>query len=136
MNNMIALTVEQMDILKNRGLDITKYNTDLYWSYLTFHDPAFRPFWSLQLNSDCIIKYNKDNIPAFILEDILKILPNWIEERHYQLTFDNKNRPRYYITHNGYFECWVGNVELEESDSALDAAYKLLIWCLDNKYIK
>lgn len=127
---MIALTVEQMKVLRDKGLDCN--NASMY--YLINHPmessvPFVKTIGWTNIPEECLFN-------TFTLEDILKILPNWIEKCHYHLTFDSKNRPRYYITRNGYFECWVCNVELEESDSALDAAYKLLIWCLDNKYIK
>ena len=51
-SKMIVLTVEQMKTLQGKGLDITKYNTNLYWSYLTFYTSQIKSFWNLQINKN------------------------------------------------------------------------------------
>ena len=78
-------------------------------------------------------------IPAYTLQDVLDALPNRIYDKGafylgcYDIMIDE---------HNICYAKWCGSeiestyVEIEIKDNLIDAAYELLIWCIENKFVE
>lgn len=84
---------------------------------------------------DSYINNYLDQYPSFTLQDILQLLPKQIVDTYngYRLTIEFP-----------YNEFWVGYTYYETreilkgcyGDSLIDAAYKMLCWCIENGYVK
>lgn len=123
---MLVLTVEQMDILISKGLDCTKAS-------MFYHEKEEYTIPHKVVSKD-IFNYGHNIIPAFTLEDILNILPKYIRKNKevYQLIFYLSDKALIYsnmskMTPSLCVRCY---------PTLIEAAYEMLIWCLDNKYIK
>ena len=94
--------------------------------------------WIIEENGEHQLTFNrpicdKELLPTFTLQDILIRLPNVI----------TKDGIKYVLILNTYHSYiaftnskWEGGKAFRFKDcSILDAAYKLLVWCLENKYI-
>ena len=78
-------------------------------------------------------------IPAYTLQDVLDALPNRIYDKGafylgcYDIMIDE---------HDICYAKWCGSeiestyVEIEIKDNIIDAAYELLVWCIENKFVE
>lgn len=121
-----TLTIEQMQELKELGIDTSK--ASMCWLE-TFYTDGTKKFESEVCNEHQ--RFDKWCLPAFILQDILEILPS------YRITYDKYTNDsdkyeirvdipegQHYITHIA-----------QSSKSLLEAAFKMLKWCKQNNYI-
>ena len=126
-----VLSIEQMEELEELGIDIS--GASMFW-YINGKFKQLIPCsnqdtisdWTNQHGENCII-------PAFTLQDILIRLPNMIikDDVKYVLLLNTYHS---YIAFTN--SIWTGGKVFWFKDcSILDAAYKLLVWCLENKYI-
>lgn len=120
-------TIEQMNKLKDLGVDVTpKDECLIYQNVMGIDILAFTD------------KFQNEEVKAFTLQDVIELLPAEIEtiESNYYLTItkypDNSYVVCYFIENQDdsdsfvYFEC----------DNILDAAYNMLIWVIENNYLK
>lgn len=123
-----VLSIKQMEHLKSVGFD-TK-NANLYWvrrvSGYDIDDDSTSE-WFLVKDFIGVDIPNHKVIPTFTLHDIIDLLPKEIELDYGMLElclfmYDNK----------WYFE--YGNREASDNN-ILQAAYKMLCWCIENKYL-
>ena len=118
-----------MQHLQELGMKLD-YNT--LFKYVKFEDSD----WLLKPSSDLyIIGISCRYIPAYTLQDVLDALPKMIYP---------------FPIHKIGFELWIGSgkifyVNMFNSEDVLrvrydkeliDAAYELLIWCIENKFIE
>ena len=78
-------------------------------------------------------------VPAYTLQDVLDVLPKRIYDKGafylgcYNIMIDE---------HEICYVKWCGAeiestyVEIEIKDNLIDAAYELLVWCIENKFVK
>lgn len=128
---MRALTIEQMKVLKEKGLDCNKA-ASLCWVNISYIDEygdkvLIRKNALIDFDEDSEIYPNEIDViqPTLTLEDILKILP---------LTIKGYARVIYpalicYEYRDDSLK------EIDINGNLIDAAYEMLLWCLDNKYI-
>ena len=117
-----VLSVDQCRKLISLGLNME--NTSMCW--------VIEENGEHQLTLDRSI-CDKDLLPTFTLQEILARLPKVIikDKVEYALMLNTYHS---YIAFNNYV--WEGGKAFRFKDcSILDAAYKLLVWCLENKYI-
>ena len=138
---MRALTIEQMKVLKEKGLDYSKA-ASLCWVNISYVDEYGD---KVLIRKDALIDFDEDGEiypdeidviqPTLTLEDILKLLPNIIKKKpySYNFTLDHTNKG-WCIYYTEGMEALDGN--FIDSDNLLQAAYDMLIWCLDNRYLK
>ena len=117
---MKVLTIEQMNKLKELGVDVKpKGMCRMYTSD----------------SSDCYyLKYGEstceDDVVAFSLQDIIDMLP---------YTFNN-NYLRIYRSISMYYFIYENmsseNDIIEKGKTSLQAAYNMLIWVIENGYLK
>lgn len=119
----IALSKEQMERLKELGVSMG--GASLYYYHgeeLTVKDEFYEDFGFEQFG----------DIPAFTLQDILEILPVevWIESDV------KKNGNKVYNIHYPLSKDSEGDAEqICWDENPLEAAYNLLVWCIENQYI-
>lgn len=132
MRNQV-LSVEQMLSLKRLDIDIS--SAGMCWCYPTGYKNAK---WELEIYED-VINQKRDSafweiIPAFTLQDILDKLP------HYLNPFPSKQILFAWMIERDTIA--YRNVEDIDDclkhftdDLLIDAAYEMLCWCIENKYI-
>ena len=124
-----TLSIEQMQHLQELGL---KLDYDTLYSYVKFEDRD----WLLKPSSDLdIIGISCRYIPAYTLQDVLDALPDFIDD--YSLIidiafgvmrYDNLKRKDSPILKETYFN--------GEDKYLIDAAYEMLVWCIENKFVE
>lgn len=125
-----VLSIEQMQRLQEIGVDTSK--ASMCW--LTFNGDT-----TLALHDEyCYESSSLHSIPAFTLKDILDILPKKIYRDGYTwfaylyIDFEN-DRIAYGNTDRDGFEIYHEEVVSRE---LIDAAYNMLVWVIENGYIK
>ena len=147
-----VLSIEQMQELKELGIDITsasmKWAPKLRWDengekrevYGHILDinytPIGAPFWETM--------DGKDTIPTFTLQDIINLLPHYIEDKEIG-RFDYELRVKkdgvIYESYDVYDELGDSfvlndyNIYDDECKTILDCAFKMLKWCINEGYI-
>ena len=129
MKSKQVLDVQQMQHLQELGMKLD-YNT--LFKYVKFEDSD----WLLKPSSDLnIIGISFKYIPAYILQDVLDALPDFIGE--YSLIidiafgvirYDNLKWKDSPILKETYFN--------DEDKYLIDAAYEMLVWCVESKFIE
>ena len=128
-----CLDVQQMQHLQELGMKLD-YNTLL--KYVKFEDSD----WLLKPSSDLdIIGISCRYIPAYTLQDVLDALPNsiggdeevgyWLQIEQMARKFDDWRVSYVSVSQDEYLHCF-------QSTNLIDAAYELLVWCLENKLIE
>lgn len=123
MENQV-LSVEQMKELK--ALHVNTYDASMIWEYIdSFNDRDYYRLKILNYDKDAI---TKNDVPTFTLQDILDILP-----RHIILdgTKTLTIKPPYCIEYRSFTD--IGHTIVKET--LIDAAFAMLKWCKENKYI-
>ena len=133
MNSKQILDVQQMQHLQELGMKLD-YNT--LFKYVKFEDSD----WLLKPSSDLdIIGISCKYIPAYTLQDVLDALPNsiggdeevgyWLQIEQMARKFDDWRVSYVSVSQDEYLHCF-------QSTNLIDAAYELLVWCLENKLIE
>lgn len=133
------LSIEQMQHLKELGVDTSK--ASMYWVRLVRlpnvknKEKEVLIDWSLDLQKEHMhVGYDEyECFPTFTLQDVLDLLPKEIDKdsRNYQLEI-YRNPQRYYVS---YY--WLDNLLILLNEvEFIDAAYEVLLWVIDNGYLK
>lgn len=125
-----CLDVQQMQHLQELGLEL---DYDTLYSYVKFEDRD----WLLKPSSDLnIIGISCKYVPAYTLQDVLDALPDFIDDysliidvafgiiRYDNFKWDSPILKEIYFNDN------------DEDKYLIDAAYELLVWCVENGYIE
>ena len=138
MKSKQVLDVQQMQHLQELGLKLKE--TMLYWVvYEVGHENSFV---TTKENAMEVIDESCGMLPAYTLQDVLDVLPGRIKHKdfryylvynksegfigYYGVDFDGNNRyARYEEFYNGI-----------DGLSVIDAAYELLVWCIENKFVE
>ena len=129
-----------MQHLQELGLDTS--NASAFWC-----NPYRHGDWSLEFTDSCGGKIPQSNEydefhPAYTLQDVLDALPASIKHKDF----------RYYLVYNksegfiGYYRVdFDGNNRYARCEefyngidglSVIDAAYEILVWCIENKFVE
>lgn len=133
MNNLKeCLSIDQMGYLQKHGINIDCGSAIIY---KISENPVYCGYSRNIVVVDSYINNYLDQYPSFTLQDILQLLPKQIVDTYngYRLTIEFP-----------YNEFWVGYTHYETreilkgcyGDSLIDAAYKMLCWCIENGYVK
>lgn len=139
-----CLDVQQMQHLQEMGLNLGE--TLLYWCRI--HDNRPRAAtrygeWTLCKGhsqptvSTCGWEY----IPSYTLQDVLKLLPEELKpnQKRYWLRIDMSDRAIYYYhesTNLIEYRDVVFNYDDDNDESLIDAAYEMLCWAIENKFVE
>lgn len=121
---MIATTIEQSKHLLELGIDIN--TADLLWMRDYDHN------YNLELRINIIETYNPDSleiIPAWSLDALINFMPNEIRDKEtvYDLSVMHKSVK--------YSTVLWSTIHKTTADTTFDAAYDMICWLLENKYI-
>lgn len=117
-----VLDIEQMKYLQELGLDTSKASM----CYVVDDSKAYKPILCVSGNESEYLDAISYSVPAFTLQDIIDFFPVNIDG--YVLSIGKKG-----VAYNRYedLETKVGKGDRE----LIDAAYKMLCWCIENKHI-
>ena len=133
-----CLDVQQMQHLQELGLKLKE--TMLYWIvYGAGHE---NNFVTTKENAMEVIDESCGMLPAYTLQDVLDAMPASIKHKDF----------RYYLVYNksegfiGYYGIdFDGNNRYARYEelynfvdglSVIDAAYEILVWCIENKFVE
>ena len=129
-----TLSIEQMQHLQELGLKLKE--TMLYWVvYEVGHE---NNFVTTKENAMEVIDESCGVLPAYTLQDVLDALPKDISKdgctwyASLYIDFEN-NRIAYGNTDRYGFEIYH---EIMIEKDLIDAAYSLLCWAIDNKFVE
>lgn len=129
-----VLSVEQMTHLQELGLDTS--DASMHWQYLPTADAIINGTDETEKEPTLFVSQPnmKHEYPAYTLQDILDKLPPIIDEV-YWLTLEvidiRKNEWKIkYVRINTDYER-----ESFSSQKLIDAAYRMLCWCIENGYV-
>lgn len=117
-----VLDIEQMKHLQELGLDTSKASM----CYVVDDSKAYKPILCVSGNESEYLDAISYSVPVFTLQDIIDFFPVNIDG--YVLSIGKKG-----VAYNRYedLETKVGKGDRE----LIDAAYKMLCWCIENKHI-
>ena len=134
MNSKQILDVHQMQHLQELGLKLKE--TMLYWVvYEVGHE---NNFVTTKENAMEVIDESCGMLPAYTLQDVLDALPIEIKykDKRCWLCIELADEMIGYYYENVRFEHrWVYYEVVMIDESLIDAAYRLLIWVIENGYI-
>ena len=121
---MKVLSIEQMNRLKELGVDVEPNGLDFMYSEVV---PV-----------ECRLMYAEsvceDDMKAFTLYDVINLLPKTINECILNIDFDYYCFDYYYYAYDGRTS-W-HSVCFGSMDNILDGAYEMLIWVIENGHLK
>ena len=117
---MKVLTIEQMHQLKELGVDVKPKGMCLMYT-----SDSSDNYYLKYGESTC-----EDDIKAFSLQDIIDMLPYTFNNNY--LRIYRSIRMYYFIYENMSSE----NDIIEKGKTSLQAAYNMLIWVIENGYLK
>lgn len=122
-----VLSIEQMQKLKDLGVDISKASM----CYVFFESDGSKYTDIVVHDESCYEMACMNPMPTFTLQDIIELMPNCIIHPEYAKCFLNfgKKYICYTSIHSGT------DIGVKSSDSILGNAYNMLVWLAENKYI-
>ena len=131
-----VLSVEQMQHLQELGMELD-YNTMLSWII----DDRGRDKPLLYISSEAVdyVDFCHYCLPAYTLQDVLDALPKEIlyENKRCWASIDLEDGfvGYYYENYSLYYK-WAYFETVMKDESIIDAAYELLVWCIENKFVE
>ena len=141
MKSKQVLDVQQMQHLQELGLELKE--TMLYWARCVDNNPRAATHYGKWVlikgnNAQTVGLMHWEFIPAYTLQDVLDALPKDISKdgctwyASLYIDFEN-NRIAYGNTDRYGFEVYH---EIMIEKDLIDAAYSLLCWAIDNKFVE
>ena len=134
MNSKQILDVQQMQHLQEMGLKLKE--TMLYWVvYEVGHE---NNFVTTKENAMEVIDESCGMLPAYTLQDVLDALPIEIKykDKRCWLCIELADEMIGYYYEDYHLEHkWVYHEVVMKDENLIDAAYRLLIWVIENGYI-
>ena len=136
-----TLSIEQMQHLQELGLELKE--TMLYWARCVDNNPRAATHYGKWVlikgnNAQTVGLMHWEFIPAYTLQDVLDALPKDISKdgctwyASLYIDFEN-NRIAYGNTDRYGFEIYH---EIMIEKDLIDAAYSMLCWAIDNKFVE
>ena len=119
---MKVLSIEQMTKLKELGVDVKPKGECLIYQIVMGID--------ILTITD---KFSNDDVAAFSLQDIVELLPHSIKDKSYIYNLSVDYYANQFTIHYTYdYEPLIQF----DNNSFLQAAYEMLIWVIENGYLK
>ena len=127
-----CLDVQQMQHLQELGLKLD-YNTMLSW--IIDERDKDKPLLCISSEAVDYVDCSHYCLPAYTLQDVLDALPDFINDycpiidmSFGVIRYDNLKWKDSPILKETYFN--------DDDKYLIDAAYELLVWCIDNKFVE
>lgn len=126
-----TLSIEQMQHLKNLGVDTSKATFCVNVADEDKHIFTYDTYYSL-------IEYSCETHPVFTLQDVLDLLPKEImpHTTPYSLYIDYQEMRVAYCFVDREGMCWLEPTFSIDEKELIDAAYEMLCWVIENGYLK
>ena len=136
MKSKQVLDVQQMQHLQELCLELNKQSM---LSWIVDERGKDKPLLCISSEAVDYMDFRHYCLPAYTLQDVLDALPNRIYDKGafylgcYDIMIDE---------HDICYAKWCGSeiestyVEIEIKDNLIDAAYELLVWCIENKFVE
>lgn len=125
---MKVLSIEQMTRLKELGVDVTPNGLDFMYSTVVLDE-----YRLMYAESVC-----EDDMKAFNLQDIVELLPCEIftGRSNFYLNIAKFDGNCYTISYE--IQLQDGSIEeiILQADDILECSYQMLIWVIENNYLK
>ena len=128
-----VLDVQQMQHMQELGLELKE--TMLYWVvYEAGHE---NNFVTTKENAMEVIDESCGMLPAYTLQDVLDALPESIlkNDIQYWLSICRVSISIWMISYSDDVDLTT-NLHHEEYESLIDAAYSMLCWAIENKFVE
>lgn len=129
---MKVLSTEQMTKLKELGVDTSKASM----CYVFFESDGNKYEKLVVHNEDCYEFSSLNPIPTFTLQDVVELLPKVIIKEglylhlNISITYSKWYCFEYSFCNGSQFNSFISR------ENILDAAYQMLIWVIENNYLK
>lgn len=134
MKNQV-LSIEQMQKLKELGVDTSK--AGMHFLYMPTAKSIMSGVYEVDDEPEVFVSQNGMNHehPTFTLQDVIELLPMRLESSYgyIDLTIQPNMDSSVYVfsyEREDAIICWFFN------ENILDAAYNMLIWVIENNYLK
>ena len=135
MKSKQVLSIEQMQHLQELGLELKE--TMLYWVvYEAGHENNFVTTEETAME---VIDESCGMLPAYTLQDLLDALPKEIEyegKRCWPCIDLADEWIGYYYENICFVQKYVYYEVVKVDENIIDAAYRLLCWCVENKFVE
>ena len=123
---MKVLSLEQMNQLKELGVDVTPKAECIMYSSVGGDD-----YKLMYGQSVC-----EDDMKAFNLQDVIELLPKIIHVDHIECYLVILQAVDGFFVQYSEKDCLEDDIIWFYNDNILDAAYEMLIWVIENNYLK
>ena len=123
---MKVLSIEQMNKLKELGVDVKPKEECLMYSSVGGDD-----YKLMYGQSVC-----EDDMRAFRFDDIIELLPKTLNIPFVSSKLIIEEKSILYAQFKGLYIRFIDHIEFVKKDGLLDAAYQMLIWVIENGYLK
>ena len=123
---MKVLTIEQMTKLKDLGVDVKPKGVCLMYT-----SDSSDNYYLKYGESTC-----EDDVAAFGLQDIIELLPDTLPHQFLSQTLRITKNSVDYVDYSFFAEVFIEHSEYDGKDTILHAAYNMLIWVIENGYLK
>ena len=137
-----CLDIEQMQHLQELGLELKE--TMMYWARCVDNNPRAATHYGKWVlikgnNAQTVGLMHWEFIPAYTLQDVLDALPKEImyENKRCWASIDLEDGfiGYYYENYSLYYK-WAYFEAVMKDESIIDAAYSLLCWAIENKFVE
>ena len=135
-----CLDVHQMQHLQELGLELKE--TMLYWARCVDNNPRAATHYGKWVlikgnNAQTVGLMHWEFIPAYTLQDVLDALPESIlkNDIQYWLSICRVSISIWMISYSDDVDLTT-NLHHEEYESLIDAAYSMLCWAIENKFVE
>lgn len=135
-----TLDIQQMQHMQELGLELKE--TLLYWARCVDNNPRAATHYGKWV----LIKGNSaqtvglmhwEFVPAFTLQDVLSVLPPFIVDGlEYWLEIGKEDEENWYISYRDIDTEVQPSLFYVYKQELIDAAYELLVWCIENKHVE
>ena len=135
-----VLSIGQMQHLQELGMELK--DTMLYW--IVFKVGNEKNFVTTRENAMEVIDESCGMLPAYTLQDVLDALPVQVEiplhpeKGKYELRIKRMVFNEYKVMYAVVYEQqdYIDWIVLYSDKVLIDAAYELLVWCIENKFVE
>ena len=136
-----VLDIKQMQHLQELGLELGE--TLLYWAREYNTQPRTANYYGKWIlvkgkGQASVGMTRWEYVPAYTLQDVLELLPIEIKPcRRFWLRIDLSDDCIYYYYEDyNLVERRIKTISYNGMNGLIDAAYSMLCWCIENKYVK
>lgn len=128
-----VLDIKKMQHLQELGLKLGE--TLLYWAREIATQPREANYYGKWIivkgKGQVRVRMTRwEYVPAYTLQDVLELLPNSVNWNRLLITFNGRECMFQYALYES------DPIVAFHNEETIDAAYEMLCWCIENRYLK